>query len=145
MSYTVLIEACAQSQIPYFVAGSFDWNCSTENGQKNCGMKCTDDYNVGVSASCALADDTWFLSSDLEGLSVWNAGCQTCTANPLVKFPIGEGGKWECDISNISHKTCLPKCENGKEILGEIGCDRKKQVFINCNFIFQLASSYWYL
>ena len=126
---------CDVSRIPFFVAGPQEWNCSFNNGKKTCEMKCTDGFKVGVTASCV--DDEWSLDSSVNTLSIWNAGCQTCSADPSLKYPLAAGdhwrvgtwkaGNWDCDVSDRNEKVCVPKCPNNKSIGGALVCKRDKK------------------
>ena len=120
---------CALSTIPYYVPGTYNWNCNQDGGTKSCNVVCADGFDkVGVTTECT--NGVWSLTSSPDNLNVSNGGCQTCSGDPNVVHPIPFGGSWECDISHTTRKVCKAKCPSEKILRGSLTCNRDDTVNI---------------
>ena len=67
-------------------------------------------------------EDNWEFTGGDSWAPEMCKNCQMESANN--DYPIGGGGHYECDISEITNKKCFPKCSNGNTLQGSIFCDR---------------------
>lgn len=100
----------------------------TVGNRHSCTHECTSgplaNKATGATATCSTTG---------KNASKWSykkkalINCLACTSDPIAKFPIGGGGQWICNQSQLSSLTrkCTISCPGDRTPTGTLTCSRK--------------------